>query len=90
MCDNLRMHNEANLILSDAEIQGVRNCGGAAFIGVIFASGPKGGRYAPLRTKVWRTEELAQRELDAVRIKRGLLVSRREVVIIDAKKEQVV
>jgi hypothetical protein len=79
---------KALLHLSDSERAAVRRCGGAAYMGVVFAHGVRGRRYRPRRTAVYRTEEGAQRELDAFRVDPRVLVSRREVVVVDARPEQ--
>lgn len=78
----------AMLNLTQTETAKIRRSGGTGYIGVVAAVGPRGGRYIPLRTALYVTPEGAQRELDSIRIKSSLIVTRREVVPVVAKLAQ--
>jgi hypothetical protein len=57
-----------NLRLSDTEVAAIRALpGSTAFVAILAARGPRGAKYRPVRSEMWRTEEQAAKALAGLR-----------------------
>jgi hypothetical protein len=57
-----------NLRLSDTEVAAIRALpGSTAFVAILAARGPRGAKYRPVRSAMWRTEEQAAKALAGLR-----------------------
>lgn len=64
-----------NLRLSDSEVAAIRALpGGVAYVAILACRGPRGAKYRPVRSAMWRTEEQAAKALADLR--RRFLVGR--------------
>ncbi len=56
-----------NLHLTDPERRAIRATGGSAYVAVLTCRGPRGAKYRPVRSAMWRTEEQAAKALADLR-----------------------